>query len=53
LLFIFLKEKKREIEFLLLAVLFIYGSGTVQNRFFGGIRYLPFFPEGKRRSEQD
>jgi hypothetical protein len=27
---------------LLAAILFIYGSGTVQNRFFGGIRYQPF-----------
>ena len=34
--------KKKETEFLLVAVLFIYGSGTVQNRFFGGIRYRPF-----------
>jgi hypothetical protein len=34
--------KKKEIEFLLAAVLFTYGSGTVQNRFFGGIRYRPF-----------
>ena len=34
--------KKRETEFLLAAVLFTYGSGTVQNRFFGGIRYRPF-----------
>jgi hypothetical protein len=52
LLFI-LSKKKKEIEFLLAAVLFTYGSGTVQNRFFGGIRYRLFFPEGKRRSEQD
>jgi hypothetical protein len=41
LLFIFLKQK-RETEFLLAAVLFIYGSGTVQNIFFGGIRYQHF-----------
>jgi hypothetical protein len=34
--------KKKETEFLLAAVLFTYGSGTVQNRFFGGIRYRPF-----------
>ena len=34
--------KKKEIEFLLAAVLFTYDSGTVQNRFFGGIRYRPF-----------
>jgi len=34
--------KKKEIEFLLAAVLFTYSSGTVQNRFFGGIRYRPF-----------
>jgi len=47
-------KKKRETEFLLTAVLFTYGSGAVQNKFFGGIRYRPFFfPEGKRRSEQD
>ena len=35
----FLKKKKKEIEFLLAAVLFTCGSGTVQNRVFGGIRY--------------
>jgi hypothetical protein len=35
-------EKKRETEFLLAIVLFTYGSGIVQNRFFGGIRYRPF-----------
>jgi hypothetical protein len=35
-------SKKKETEFLLAAVLFIYGSGTVQNRFFGGIRYQSF-----------
>ena len=35
----FLKKKKKEIEFLLAAVMFTYGSGNVQNRFFGGIRY--------------
>ena len=35
-------EKKRETEFLLAIVLFTYGSGTVQNRFFGGIRYRSF-----------
>jgi hypothetical protein len=35
-------KKKRETEFLLAAVLFTYSSGTVQNRFFGGIRYQPF-----------
>jgi hypothetical protein len=35
-------EKKRETEFLLAIVLFTYGSGTVQNRFFGGIRYWYF-----------
>jgi len=34
-------KKKRETEFLLAAVLFTYSSGTVQNRFFGGIRYQP------------
>ena len=36
------KKKKRETEFLLTAVLFTCGSGTVQNRVFGGIRYQPF-----------
>jgi hypothetical protein len=35
-------SKKKEMEFLLDAVLFIYGSGTIQNRYFGGIRYRPF-----------
>ena len=35
-------KKKRETDFLLVAALFIYGSGTVQNRFFGGIKYQPF-----------
>jgi hypothetical protein len=39
---IYFSEKKRETEFLLVAVLFIYSSGTIQNRFFGGIRYRPF-----------
>jgi hypothetical protein len=34
--------KKKETEFWLVAVLFIYGSGTVQNRFFSGIRTCPF-----------
>jgi len=34
--------KKKEPEFLFATVLFIYGSGTVQNRFFDGIRYRPF-----------
>jgi len=47
------KKKKRETEFFLAAVLFTYGSGTVQNRVFGGIRYQLFFSEGKRHSEQD
>jgi hypothetical protein len=28
-----------------------YGSGTIQNRFFGGIRFSRLFPEGKRRSK--
>jgi len=37
------KKKNRETEFLLAAVLFTCNSGTVQNRFFGGIRYRPFF----------
>jgi hypothetical protein len=36
------EKKKREIEFLLATVLFTCGSGTVQNRVFGGIRYRPF-----------
>jgi predicted RNase H-related nuclease YkuK (DUF458 family) len=36
-------KKKRETKFLLAAVLFTYGSGTVQNRFVGGIRYQSFF----------
>jgi hypothetical protein len=35
-------SEKKEMEFLLAAVLSIYGSGTVQNRYFGGIRYRPF-----------
>jgi len=35
-------EKKRETDFLLATVLFTYGSGTVQNKYFGGIRYQPF-----------
>jgi hypothetical protein len=39
---IYFSEKKRETEFLLAAVLFIYGSGTVQNRYVGGIRYWSF-----------
>jgi hypothetical protein len=43
LLFLFaVIQKKKETEFLLAGVLFTYGSGTVQNRFFGGIRYRPF-----------
>ena len=46
-------SKKKETEFLLAAVLFIYDSGTVQNRFFSGIRYRLLFPEGKRHFEQD
>jgi len=41
-LFAVIQKKKRETEFLLAAVLFTYSSGTVQNRFFGGIRYQPF-----------
>jgi hypothetical protein len=36
------EKKKRETEFLLAAVLFTCGSGTVQNRIFGGIRFRPF-----------
>jgi hypothetical protein len=43
LIVIYFFEKKRETEFLLAAVLFIYGSDTVQNRCFGGIRYRSFF----------
>jgi hypothetical protein len=39
---IYFSEKKRETDFLLATVLFIYGSGTVQNRYFGGSRYRPF-----------
>ena len=50
---IYFSGKKKDTEFLLAAILFIYGSGTVQNRFFGGIRYQPFFPKRKRRSEHD
>jgi hypothetical protein len=38
----FLKRKKRRNIIFASAVLFTYGSGTVQNRFFGGIRYRPF-----------
>jgi hypothetical protein len=38
--YLFFLKKRR--EFLLAAVLFTYGSGTVQNIFFGGIRYRPF-----------
>jgi len=41
-IFICCDSKKKETEFLLATVLFTYGSGTVQNRFFGGIRYRPF-----------
>jgi len=52
-LFAVIQKKKRETEFLLAAVLFTCGSGTVQNRVFGGIRYRPFFSEGKRHFEQD
>jgi len=37
---IYFSEKKTEV--LLAGVLFIYDSGTVQNKFFGGIRYRPF-----------
>ena len=37
------KKKKRETKFLLATVLFTCGSGTVQNRVFGRIRYRPFF----------
>jgi len=38
-IFICCEKKKRETEFLLATVLFTCGSGTVQNRVFGGIRY--------------
>ena len=41
-IFICCDSKKKKTEFLLAAVLFTYSSGTVQNRFFGGIRYQPF-----------
>ena len=41
-IFICCDSKKKETEFLLAAVLFTYGSSTVQNKFFGGIRYQPF-----------
>ena len=41
-IFICCDSKKKKTEFLLAAVLFTYGSGTVQNRFFGGIRYRSF-----------
>jgi hypothetical protein len=53
LLFIFLKKKKRETEFLLATVLFTCGSGTVQNRVLVELGIDLLFPEGKRRSEQD
>jgi hypothetical protein len=46
-------SKKKETKFLLAAELFIYGSGTVQNRFFGGISIGLLFPKGKRHSKQD
>jgi len=36
-------DSKKKTEFLLAMVLFTYGSSTFQNRFFGGIRYQPFF----------
>ena len=36
------KKKKRETKFLLAAVLFTCGSGTVKNRFVGGIKHRPF-----------
>jgi len=39
---IYFSKKKKEMEFLLAVILFTYSSGTVQNRFFGGIRYRPF-----------
>jgi hypothetical protein len=38
----FSEKKNRETKFLFATVLFIYGSGSVQNRFFSGIRYRPF-----------
>jgi hypothetical protein len=38
---------------LLLAVLFTYGSGTVQNSFLVEFGIGLLFSEGKRRSEQD
>ena len=36
-------KKKRKTEFLLATVLFTCGSGIVQNRVFGRIRYRSFF----------
>jgi hypothetical protein len=41
-IFICCDSKKKETEFLLAVVLFTYGSGAVQNKFFCGIRYRPF-----------
>ena len=41
-LFAVIQKKKKEIEFLLAAVLFTCGSGTVQNKIFGGIRFRTF-----------
>ena len=45
------KKRERETKFLLAAVLFTYGSGPVQNIFFGNFIGL-LFPERKRRSKQ-
>ena len=39
---IYIFEKKKDIEFLLAAVLFTCGSDTVQNKIVCGIRFLPF-----------
>ena len=41
-IFICYDSKKKDTEFLLATVLFTCGSGTVQNRIFGGIRFQPF-----------
>ena len=40
--YLYFWKKKRETEFLVAAVLFTYGSGTVENRIVCGISFLPF-----------
>ena len=40
--YLYFWKKKRETEFLLAAILFTCGSGIVQNKIFGGIRFRPF-----------